>query len=501
MSIFDFYSKKHRWKWLLFFTFVAIVTISLWYTNTIVSKIARDEKKNVTLWADAINRRAELVNYTEQFFLRIQEEERRRVELLAEATKRAVEAETNEELTFYSNIIQNNKTIPVVQTNRQHKILGARNVEFNPDTVAFLRGELLKEFSVYDPVTVDAGGTINYLYYKESKVYTELRDYLDELIRDFFSETVINSASVPVIITDSSMNKIIAQGNIPYEKTSDSIYMHKMIEDMQSQNTPIELQLEKSTNYIFYKDSLILTKLQLYPIIQLGIIALFIFISYLIFSTSRRSEQNQVWAGMAKETAHQLGTPLSSIMAWSELLRIKGETDVADELDKDVHRLETIAQRFSKIGSEPTLKDENIVHTVSEAVTYLKQRTSSKVTYNINLPEKDHIIVPLNIPLFEWVIENLCKNAIDAMGGAGSITLTMTEENDLVIIDIADTGKGIPKANFKSIFNPGVTSKSRGWGLGLTLAKRIINEYHNGKIFVKSSMLDKGTTFRIILKK
>ncbi len=501
MSIFDFYNKKHRWKWVLFFTFVAIVSGSIWYTNSIVSKIARDEKKNITLWADAINRRAELVNYTEKFFLRIQEEERRRVELLAEATKRAVEAVTNEELTFYSNIMQNNKTIPVVQTDKNHKILGIRNVNFSVDTVSHLRGSLLKEFTVYEPVKVDAGGTINYLYYKESKVYSELRTYLDELVQDFLSETVINSASVPVIITDSSMTLVIAHGNIPYEMTTDSLYMMKMIKDMRSYNTPIELQLENSTNYILYKDSLILTQLQIYPIIQLGIIALFILISYLIFSTSRRSEQNQVWAGMAKETAHQLGTPLSSIMAWSELLRLKGDEDIASELDKDVHRLETIAQRFSKIGSEPTLKLEDISSAIENAIEYLRGRTSSKVNYHINLPQKKTILIPLNIPLFEWVIENLCKNAIDAMGGAGEITIEMEETEDQVIIDISDTGKGISKTSFRTIFNPGVTSKSRGWGLGLTLAKRIIKEYHNGRIYVKSSSIDKGTTFRIMLKK
>lgn len=501
MSFFDIYGKKHWWKWVLFFTFLVIVSISLWYTNSIVSKIARDEKKNITLWADAINRRAELVNYTEQFFLRMQEEERRRVELLAEATQNSVEAETNRELSFYSKIIQDNKTIPVVQTNRNRKIIGVRNVNFDVDTVKYLRGDLLDEFSVYDPVKVDVGGTINYLYYKESKVYSELRTYLDELVQDFFSETVINSASVPVIITDSSMTKVIAHGNIPYEMTEDSAYMIEMIDDMRSQNTPIELQLEQSTNYILYKDSLILTQLQIYPIVQLGIIALFIFISYLIFSTSRRSEQNQVWAGMAKETAHQLGTPLSSIMAWSELLRLKGEDEISVELDKDVHRLETIAQRFSKIGSEPTLKDEDIIKAIVNAIEYLRGRTSSKVNYHINLPRDKQLLIPLNIPLFEWVIENLCKNAIDAMGGAGEITIAMEEEEDQVMIDISDTGKGMSKGNYKTIFNPGVTSKSRGWGLGLTLAKRIINEYHNGKIFVKSSAIDKGTTFRIILKK
>jgi signal transduction histidine kinase len=367
--------------------------------------------------------------------------------------------------------------------------------------VSVLQGKLLQEFSVYDPVKVDFLGDVNYLYYKESKLYSELRKYLDELVMDFFSETVINSASVPVIITDSLMQHIIAHGNIPLNQSNDSAYMQKLLNDMRTQRNPIELELEQSKNYILYKDSLILTQLQFFPVIQLTIIALFILISYLIFSTSRRSEQNQVWAGMAKETAHQLGTPLSSIMAWSELLRLKGETEVATELDKDIHRLETIAQRFSKIGSEPTLQEENIIATIYEAVDYLRERTPSRVTYHINIPENQHIIVPLNKPLFEWVIENLCKNAIDAMGGTGAITLRIEEDEKSVSIDINDTGKGIPKGNFKTIFSPGVTSKSRGWGLGLTLAQRIIREYHRGKIYVKSSTLEIGTTFRIILKK
>lgn len=501
MSIFDFYNKKHRWKWYLFFIFVAIVTASVWYTNTLVHKIAREEKKNITLWADAIQRRAELVNYTEKFFMRIQGEERRRVETLAEATIRLIEAESNEELTFYTNLISNNKTIPVIQTNRNNQIIGANNVDFDVDTIPILKGSLLKEFSVYEPVTVNSYGNINYLYYKESKVFTELRTYLDELISDFFSEAVINSASVPVIITDSTMQRIIVYGNIPENMASDSAYMQDIIREMQAQNKPLELELEQTTNYIFYKDSLILSQLQIYPVIQLAIIALFIFISYLIFSTSRRSEQNQVWAGLAKETAHQLGTPLSSIMAWSELLQLKGETEIASELDKDIHRLETIAQRFSKIGSEPVLKDEDIIKTIHESIEYLKRRTSKKVIYTFNHPIDTDIIIPINLHLFEWVIENLCKNAVDAMGGIGNITININDEGDVVTIDVVDTGKGIAKSNFKNIFYPGVTSKSRGWGLGLTLAKRIIKEYHKGKIFVKTSTIDVGTTFRIILKK
>jgi signal transduction histidine kinase len=222
----------------------------------------------------------------------------------------------------------------------------------------------------------------------------------------------------------------------------------------------------------------------------------------MLFSTARRSEQNQVWAGLAKETAHQLGTPLSSMMAWVDYLEAKDiGSETIEELRKDVNRLSTITDRFSKIGSQPTLIPENLVSVIYSSVSYLKTRTSQKITYSINVTPEESILVPLNLQLFEWVIENLVKNAVDAMTRQGTIRIDILEEETVVNIDIADTGKGIPRNMFRTIFNPGYTSKQRGWGLGLSLSKRIITDYHNGKIFVKSSTLGKGTTFRIVLKK
>ena len=224
--------------------------------------------------------------------------------------------------------------------------------------------------------------------------------------------------------------------------------------------------------------------------------------AYLLFSTSRRSEQNQVWAGLAKETAHQLGTPLSSMMAWVDYLETKDiDSETIEELRKDVNRLSTITDRFSKIGSNPSLVPENVVSVIYNSVSYLKTRTSQKINYSINVMPEQSIVIPLNLQLFEWVIENLVKNAVDAMTRQGKITIVILEEEKVVTIDISDTGKGIPRNMFKTIFNPGYTSKQRGWGLGLSLSKRIINEYHKGKIFVKSSVTGKGTTFRIVLKK
>jgi signal transduction histidine kinase len=272
---------------------------------------------------------------------------------------------------------------------------------------------------------------------------------------------------------------------------------------MASQNTPIRIDLaDTGIHYIYYQDSFLLTQLKYYPLVQFGVIAVFLLIAYLLFSYARKSEQNQVWVGMAKETAHQLGTPLSSMVAWMELLKLKGlDEDTIREIEKDVQRLETITDRFSKIGSAARLENTDIVAMVYETVNYIRSRVSAKVTFNIQPDAAQQILIPLNTHLFEWVIENLCKNAVDAMEGNGQVNIEITEDTDHIHIDIGDTGKGIPKSRFKTIFRPGYTSKSRGWGLGLTLSKRIVENYHSGRIYVKSSVLNKGTIFRIILKK
>jgi signal transduction histidine kinase len=271
---------------------------------------------------------------------------------------------------------------------------------------------------------------------------------------------------------------------------------------MEGENTPIMVSFgEQGISYIFYKDSELLTIMKFFPIAQILIIAVFLAIAYLLFSYSRRAEQNRVWAGMAKETAHQLGTPLSSIMAWIELLKMReGNEEAVAEIEKDIERLEIITERFSKIGSEMKLDNNDIVEIISNSIDYLRPRTPKKINYIVNLPEKE-ILLPVNGPLFSWVIENICKNAIDAMDGSGTITVQLKEESRHVIIDFSDTGKGISITEQKAIFNPGYTSKKRGWGLGLSLSKRIIRDYHQGKIFVKSSVTGKGTTFRIVLRK
>jgi signal transduction histidine kinase len=271
---------------------------------------------------------------------------------------------------------------------------------------------------------------------------------------------------------------------------------------MKSQHEPIVIDIPDSKQYFYYKDSYILARIQFYPMIQLAIVFLFVFLAYFGFSSTRQAEQNQVWVGMSKETAHQLGTPISSLMAWVELLKMdQAGPEVIREVEKDVKRLETIADRFSKIGSTPVLLPENLLAVLDNSVRYLQNRTSDKVRFELHFGDLDELYVPLSLTLFEWVVENICKNAIDAMDGNGLITLSVRDQNQVVYLDITDSGKGISKSNYKVIFQPGYTTKARGWGLGLSLVKRIVENYHNGKIFVRNSEINRGTTFRIVLKK
>ncbi len=308
--------------------------------------------------------------------------------------------------------------------------------------------------------------------------------------------------TVPAILTDESGN-ILSHINLDTAKVNDTQYVQEMLLQMKERHEPIEIAFANNQkNFIYYEDSGLLYQLRYYPYFQLAIIALFLLVSYLAFSTSRKAEQNQVWVGMAKETAHQLGTPLSSLMAWIEYFKSTAQDqNHVEELEKDVARLNTITERFSKIGSAPVLRKEDVYMVIENTISYIRSRTSSKVIFSLNKAQPHQVLAPLNIPLFEWVLEKKKKNAVDAMDGEGKIDVMITDQLQFVYIDIADSGKGIPKSKFKTVFKPGYTSKTRGWGLGLSLSKRIVEEYHNGHIFVKNSEPNNGTTFRIVLKK
>ena len=275
---------------------------------------------------------------------------------------------------------------------------------------------------------------------------------------------------------------------------------------MMAQNEPIIVDNGFDRLFLYYKNSTLLTLLIYFPYFQLGLIVVFLFMGYLAISAARRAEQNQVWVGLAKETAHQLGTPITAIVAWIENLKLIIENEVAldmlDEFRNDVNRLELIAERFSKIGAVPELKPNNIIEIIEKNMAYMKKRAPRRVVFEFpTIAESEPITAKLNPNLFDWVLENLLKNALDAMEGRGKITATAFEDDDYVYIDIEDTGKGIPSNKFNSVFKPGYSTKKRGWGLGLSLTQRIINIYHNGKVFVKQSEVGVGTIFRIQLPK
>ena len=504
------YSKKQRWKLLLAGAAILIIVASLWYTNVLVKKIETEERKKVQLWAEAIQNKASLVNYTGDLFQTISDEERNKIELWAEANKRLATSNNNSDLTFYLNIISGNTTIPVMVVDEDEKIASWRNfrLESGIDTAAFLANELaLMKSSDKEPIDLIyhiPGYTVEQkLYYKDSRIFSELKVVLDDLIQSFISEIVINSASVPVIYTDSTHSGVIEYGNLEGGKTGiGQDFLEATIAEMKDQNDPIAISINNETyNYIFYKDSELLQQLKYYPFFQIIIIALFLLISYYLFSTSRKVEQNQVWVGMAKETAHQLGTPLSSLMAWVEYLKLKDvDENTINELSKDITRLEVITERFSKIGSVPKLELENLNTVINDSLSYLKVRISKKVNITFTSQNNTELQAKLNPSLFSWVLENLIKNAVDAMKGEGDIDIFIIDQSQFVYIDITDTGTGIPRAKHKTIFEPGFTTKQRGWGLGLSLVKRIIENYHEGRIFVKQSDAA-GTTFRIVLNK
>ena len=338
-----------------------------------------------------------------------------------------------------------------------------------------------------------------------------LSDVSDENIFFVTDEIIFKNKSIPVIwITKENEYQY---ANIEIDKSLSkerkSAILKRKVEEMRESFNPIQMTYRndlgeiENLGYVYYESSFLLTQLIAYPYIQLSVIAIFGFISYLAFNYSRTAEQNRIWVGLAKETAHQLGTPISSLMAWIEVLRDDPEIKnkgIVDELDKDIRKLRIVTERFSSIGSTPALKEENVHTLINNVVGYLQPRVSSKVNFEV-YTLSESITAKVHTPLFEWVIENLCKNAVDAMGNTGTIAIKILRGNEgKVFIDISDTGKGIPKSNITNVFKPGFTTKKRGWGLGLALAKRIIELYHEGKIFVKSSDENQGTTFRIELK-
>lgn len=363
-------------------------------------------------------------------------------------------------------------------------------------------------------------GTIFYSNFLAKKIADEERKKVNVWVQALKTRAATNETSaldltnvitsentdIPIIETDENDNPLGGGLNLDTVKIkSDSNYLKKKVNEFKKQHEPIIVEINKDPlilNKYYYGDSILLKQVRYYPLVQLFIVALFIFIILYTISVRNKSTQNQVWAGMAKETAHQLGTPLSSLQGWVEMLKENNtNTAIATEMEKDVDRLKLISDRFGKIGSTPKLEEKNVVEQIKNMVAYIKRRSTDKVSFTINTSGTETIMAKISGPLFDWVIENLLKNALDAMEGKGAISIKIKQETNDIIIDVADTGKGISKKNINKVFKPGFTTKKRGWGLGLSLSKRIIEQYHKGHLTVKHSEQGKGTTFRVILKK
>lgn len=498
----NLYSNKQRWKVVLLILALVIAGITLWYTNKIADKIRSEEQTKVQLWSQAIQQRAELVNYTQALFEDLRREEREKADRLASAYRIINDPPDGMDLTFITEYLWSNKTIPVLIFDQNDHLLYQINIPPAPKHmkaeayIDSLRGVMSATGA---PILLEEVG--HTIYYNESSRFTELRSVMEDLINSFISETVINSASVPVLMTDSTKTHVVRAERIDEQLLNTPEALAATLNRLSEANDPITIDLPGSgKNHIYFEDSLVLKQLQYFPVVQLILIGVFLITAYLIFSTFRKAEQNQVWVGMAKETAHQLGTPLSSLMAWVTLLESQGidPTTIA-ELNKDLDRLNTVTDRFSKIGSKPELVGVDVAEEVQQVLNYLQSRVSSKVEF-IYSNEAANTLCDINKPLFSWVIENLVKNAVDAMEGQGMLSTHISNEQLHLVIDITDTGKGIAKGRHKTVFEPGYTTKKRGWGLGLSLTKRIVEDYHGGKIFVKRSEPGKGTTFRIMLK-
>lgn len=508
------YSTKQVWKIILSIVALLIIGVSLWYTNYLAKKIQTEERLKVQLWSETVKKQAQLVNLTNQTFEQLKAEEEDNVKDLTYATSE-IATRYFDDYTFVFYFLKKKRKVPIItelitfKGSQVERVYSSTDVDLAKDsslTENEYQDSLKRIATRWDVLneSIEVKSTPNQsqiFHFGNSKLFVELKAKSDSLIVSFENELIKNSASIPIIYLDSATKKIKRTNNVDPEKIKDSLSISNTVYKMANENEKIKVSFGETAGYIYYSESALLKQLRYYPWIQITIIFLFLMVSYFLFSTFRKAEQNQVWAGMAKETAHQLGTPLSSLMAWLEIIKEDGVPESSiNEMNKDIDRLNTITERFSKIGSDIKTSDENILEAVKASTNYLTSRVSKQVELIVTGDKQ--ATAKINSSLFEWVIENITKNAIDAIQGQkGSVTYNIQGLPNKVIIDITDTGKGIPSSNFKTIFSPGFSTKERGWGLGLSLVKRIVEEQLKGKIIVLNSKIDQGTTFRISLKK
>ena len=493
---------KQKLKLILMSLSIVLALFALWQVDNIAREVKESEESKIRLWANAIAQRNGMAEATQHFFEQATLDEKRKMRLYTDILQSFNDPDQSIDMRFslsYIHYIVDSAKTPILITTASDSIITV------PQELAGtkLEGKLLKDFSQNPPFEYKLWGMPMRLYYKESQYYTELRHVLTGFTRSFLADITNNSVIVPVVIVDSTRRHLLAQGNINTADINTTDKLKARLEEMQSENDPIEITLPNGCSaYVYYENSRLLEALRWVPLFYFFIALVLLVAAYYLFRTTRTMEQNRIWVGLAKETAHQLGTPISSLTGWIEYLRGKEFTEqYATEVGKDLERLETITHRFSKIGSVPELKDENVREVVDSAINYLQNRAPKKVKFIVSFPEDETFIAPLNSYLFQWVIENLCKNAIDAMEGSGTITIVASQDARKIYLDVSDTGHGMSPSVQRKIFDSGFTTKSRGWGLGLPLARRIINQYHRGRLYLKYSVPGQGTTFRIELKK
>ena len=504
------FHKPRKGKWIIMTISIILGLAALWIINTFAQQIRKSEEEKVRIWAGAISQKAELVTSTETFFNEVAIDERRKVKLYIDVLQSFNNKDLGSDAEFYlsyvSYIVDSSRT-PFMILDKDSIITSCGNIRPTAEQDGQMIGtkvtpEMLRDFSDNPPFHYSVWGIPLTLMYRESQIYTDMRAVLDNLNKSFLSEVTNNSVFVPVIVVDSTKENILGSGNINPRDFNSPEKLRNKLEIMARENQPITLQLANNkTAYVYYEPTPLLKLLRIIPLIYLFLGIVLLIISYNLFRTARSEEENRVWVGMAKETAHQLGTPISSLSGWADYLEGKTlEEPYLGEIRKDIDRLDTIARRFSKIGSVPELKSEDVCEVIRHTISYMEKRSPRKVNFVTTLPDRP-VIAPLNRYLFEWVVENICKNAIDAMEGKGTFTTILTTDGNNINIDLCDTGKGIPTSQQKFIFESGYSTKQRGWGLGLSLARRIIQEYHKGKIFLKYSVPGQGSVFRITLNR
>lgn len=530
----NLYNRKQRWKIALLGAAVLLVVASIWFSYRIVNKVQQREVDRIQQWADNVKRKSELVNLTNKAFDELSQglnAIKERDLKIARIWAMTIE-EINQPMDDYSFVVKilgEVARLPMILTDGDENIVADYNLgnldsalarmirtqyesekrEFKDSLKRVARNDSLQSYidfwrTLNEPIATELfQGEKQYMFYFDSAYFrnerlAKLKHSRDSLVDAFSSELVTNEYLVPVLFIKSDTRELISTNMEEFDSLqgiiSDSLvgrFNDSIMVDLGSGHGGV----------IYFEHSPELTQMKYFPFIQFFMIGLFILIAYLVFSTFRKAEQDQVWVGMAKETAHQLGTPISSLMAWNELLVAQGVgNNVTDEIAKDIDRLNTVTNRFSKIGSEAVLEELDVTEIVRGSVEYLRRRISSRIDLQF-ISDAEGLKVNMNAALMEWVIENIVKNAVDAMEGEGTIKVWVHPMEQDVMIDISDTGKGIPANKIKTVFQPGYTTKKRGWGLGLSLVKRIVEDFHRSKVFVLKSEQGVGTTFRIMLSR